>query len=67
MRLEAVVSAELIAAYAGGSVTQAALVAGGAVRCVPHSLRALRHPLFAAVPLLALLGVVLWLHAKPGD
>jgi hypothetical protein len=61
------VSAELIAAYAGGSVTQAALVAGGAVRCVPGSLRALRHPLFAAVPLLALLGVVLWLRAKPDD
>ncbi len=67
MRSEAVVSGELIAAYAGGSVTQAALVAGGAVRCVPHSLRALRHPLFAAVPLLALLGVVLWLRAKPDD
>jgi hypothetical protein len=61
------VSAELIAAYAGGSVTQAALVAGGAVRCVPGSFRALRHPLFAAVPLLALLGVVLWLRAKPDD
>jgi hypothetical protein len=61
------VSAELIAAYAGGSVAQAALVAGGSVRCVPHSLRTLRHPLFAAVPLLALLGVVLWLRAKPDD
>lgn len=60
-------STELIAAYAGGSVAQAALVAGGGVRCVPRSLRALRHPLFAAVPLLALLGVVLWLRAKPGD
>jgi hypothetical protein len=59
-------SAELIAAYAGGSVTQAALVAGGAIR-VPRALRALRHPLFAAVPLLALLGVVLWLRAKPDD
>lgn len=60
-------SAELIAAYAGGSVAQAALVAGGGVRCVPSWLRALRHPLFAAVPLLALLGVVVWLRAKPGD
>jgi hypothetical protein len=59
------VSAELIAAYAGGSVTQAALVAGGAVRCVPPSLRALRHPLFAALPLLALVGVVFWLRAAP--
>ena len=67
MRSEAVLSGELIAAYAGGSVTQAALVAGGSVRCVPSSLRALRHPLFAAVPLLALLGVVLWLRAKPDD
>jgi len=67
VRLDAAVSGELIAAYAGGSVTQAALVAGGAVRCVPHRLRALRHPLFAAVPLLALVGVVLWLRAKPDD
>jgi hypothetical protein len=67
VRSDAVVSAELIAAYAGGSVTQAALVAGGSVRCVPPSLRTLRHPLFAALPLLALLGVVLWLRAKPDD
>jgi hypothetical protein len=59
------VSGDLIAAYAGGSVAQAALVAGGAVRCVPPSLRALRHPLFAAVPLLGLVGVVLWLRAAP--
>ena len=33
--VDAPVSAELIAAYAGGSVAQAALVAGGGVRCVP--------------------------------
>src|SRR4051794_35651336 len=59
------VSSELIAAYAGGSVMQAALVAGGSVRCVPSSLRALRHPLFAALPLLGLVGVVLWLRAAP--
>lgn len=58
-------TAELIAAYAGGSVAQAALVAGGAVCCAPTSLRALRHPLFAAVPLLALVGVVFWLRAAP--
>lgn len=58
-------SAELIAAYAGGSVTQAALVARGGVRCVPKPLRALRHPLFATVPLLALVGVVFWLRAAP--
>src|SRR5215212_5091298 len=58
VRPEAAVSGELIAAYAGGSVAQAALVAGGAVRCVPGSLRALRHPLFAAVPLLARIGLV---------
>jgi hypothetical protein len=59
------VSTELIAAYAGGSAMQAALVAGGAVRCVPSSLRALRHPLFATLPLLGLVGVVLWLRAAP--
>ncbi|HZV75499.1 MAG TPA: hypothetical protein VFF79_17450 [Conexibacter sp.] len=58
-------SAELIAAYAGGSMTQAALVARGGVRCVPPWLRALRHPLFAALPLLALVGVVFWLRAAP--
>jgi hypothetical protein len=58
-------SAELIAAYAGGSVTQAALVARGGVRCVPKPLQALRHPLFALVPLLALVGVVFWLRAAP--
>src|SRR5437773_2302563 len=49
-------SAELIAAYAGGSVTQAALVAGGGlVRCVPRSLSTPRHPLFAALPVLGAL------------
>jgi hypothetical protein len=62
------VSAELIAAYAGGSVTQAALVAaGGAVGRVPTALRVLRHPLFALVPLAALVGVVFWLRAKPDE
>jgi len=66
VRTEPALSGELIAAYAGGSFAQAALVAGGAVRCVPRSLRALRHPLFAAAPLLALVGVVVWLRAKPG-
>jgi hypothetical protein len=60
-------SADLMAAYAGGSVAQAALVAGGAVSCVPPSLRALRHPLFAALPLLALVGVVFWLRAAPDE
>jgi hypothetical protein len=59
------VSGELIAAYAGGSVTQAALVARGGVPCVPPALRALRHPLFAALPLLALIGVVFGLRASP--
>lgn len=58
-------SAELIAAYAGGSVTQAALVARGGMRRMPRALRALRHPLFAALPLLALIGVVFWLRASP--
>lgn len=65
VRPGAFVSAELIAAYAGGSVTQAALVARGGVRGAPQLLRALRHPLFAAVPLLALVGVVVWLRASP--
>jgi hypothetical protein len=60
------VSGELIAAYAGGSVAQAALVAGGAVPCIPPTLRALRHPLFAVLPLLALVGVVFGLRAAPG-
>jgi hypothetical protein len=59
------VSGDLIAAYAGGSFAQAALVAGGGVRCVPPALRALRHPLFALLPLLALVGVVFGLRAAP--
>jgi hypothetical protein len=59
------VSADLIAAYAGGSFAQAALVAGGGVRCVPSRLRALRHPLFALLPPLALVGVVFGLRAAP--
>lgn len=65
VRDEHEVSGELIAAYAGGSVAQAALVAGGGVRCVPRSLRALRHPLFAFLPLLAFVGVVFGLRAAP--
>ncbi len=59
-------SAELIAAYAGGSVAQAALVAGGGMRAAPDRLLALRHPLFALLPLLALVGVVFGLRAAPG-
>lgn len=58
-------SAELIAAYAGGSVAQAALVAGAGMRTAPAGLRALRHPVFALVPLLALVGVVFGLRASP--
>lgn len=58
-------SAELLAAYAGGSVAQAALVAGGGMRLAPARLRALRHPLFALVPLLALVTVVLVLREAP--
>lgn len=58
-------SAELIAAYAGGSVAQAALVAGGGMRIAPTRLRALRHPLFALLPLAALVGVVFGLRAAP--
>jgi len=60
------VSAELIAAYAGGSVAQAVLVAGGGMRAAPDRLLALRHPLFALLPLLALVGVVFGLRAAPG-
>lgn len=59
-------SGEFVAAYAGGSVAQAALVAGGSLRCAPRALRGLRHPLFALVPLLALVGVVFGLRAAPG-
>lgn len=58
-------SAELIAAYAGGSFAQAALVAGGGMGAAPDRLRALRHPLFAALPLLALVSVVFGLRAAP--
>lgn len=58
-------SAELIAAYAGGSFAQAALVAGGGLRVAPARLRALRHPLFALLPLLALVSVVFGLRADP--
>lgn len=61
----AAVSAELIAAYAGGSVAQAALVAGGGMRAAPAGLRALRHPLFASLPLFALVAVVFGLRASP--
>lgn len=58
-------SAELLAAYAGGSVAQAALVAGGGLRLVPARLRALRHPLFALVPLVSLLVAVLAVREHP--
>lgn len=58
-------SAELIAAYAGGSFAQAALVAGGGMRAAPDRLRALRHPLFASLPVLALVAVVFGLRAEP--
>lgn len=58
-------SAEFIAAYAGSSVAQAALVAGATVTAAPVWTRALRHRLFALVPLLSLLGVVLLLRVYP--
>jgi hypothetical protein len=59
------VSGDFVAAYAGGSVAQAALVAGGSMRCAPRALRGLRHPLFALIPLVALVGVVFGLRAAP--
>jgi hypothetical protein len=58
-------SAELIAAYAGGSAAQAALVAGTVRRSVPRVLGVLRHPAFAFVPLASLIGVAFGLRLWP--
>lgn len=58
-------SAEFIAAYAGSSVAQAALVAGATVTVTPVWARALRNRLFALVPLLSLVGVVVLLRLYP--
>jgi hypothetical protein len=59
-------SAEFIAAYAGSSVAQAALVAGAtAGSAAPLWARALRHRAFALLPLLSLVGVVALLRLWP--
>lgn len=58
-------SADLLAAYAGGSAAQAALVAGTVRRSVPRVLGVLRHPLFAFVPLVSLIGVAFGLRLWP--
>lgn len=63
-------SADFIVAYAGSSVAQAALVAGAAAGhtpVLPRPLRRLRlrHGVFALLPLLALVGVVVALRLWP--
>jgi hypothetical protein len=58
-------SVDFIAAYAGSSVAQAALVAGATARSTPVWVRPLRHRLFALVPLLSLVGVVALLRLHP--
>jgi hypothetical protein len=58
-------SGDLIAAYAGGSAAQAALVAGTLRRSVPRVLGLLRHPAFAFVPLVSLVGVAFGLRTWP--
>jgi hypothetical protein len=58
-------SVEFIAAYAGSSVAQAALVAGATASAAPVWTHALRHRLFALVPLLSLVGVVVLLRVQP--
>lgn len=60
-------SVDFFAAYAGGSVVQAALVASATATAAPLWLRALRHRAFALVPLLSLVGVVLALRLWPGS
>lgn len=60
-------SGDFIAAYAGGSVAQAALVAGAtSVGTAPVWTRALRHRAFALLPVLSLVGAVLLLRLDPG-
>lgn len=58
-------SVEFIAAYAGSSVAQAALVAGATASAAPVWTQALRHRLFALVPLLSLVSVVVLLRVHP--
>jgi hypothetical protein len=59
------VSADFIAAYAGSSVAQAALVAGATVTAAPMWTRALRHRAFALIPPFSLIGVVVLLRLYP--
>jgi hypothetical protein len=65
VRPDAIVSADFIAAYAGSSVAQAALVAGATAGSAPVWMRALRHRAFALVPSLSLIGVVVLLRLYP--
>lgn len=65
VRPAATVSADFIAAYAGSSVAQAALVAGATAGSAPVWTRALRHRAFALVPSLSLIGVVVLLRLYP--
>jgi hypothetical protein len=58
-------SVDFIAAYAGSSVAQAALVAGATATATPVWIKQLRHRLFALVPLLSLVGVVVLLRLHP--
>ena len=64
-RSVAVVSADFIAAYAGSSVAQAALVAGATAGSAPMWTRALRHRAFALIPPFSLIGVVVLLRLYP--
>jgi len=59
------VSADFIAAYAGSSVAQAALVAGATATAAPMWTRALRHRAFALIPPFSLIGVVVLLRLYP--
>lgn len=58
-------SAEFMAAYAFGSLAQAALVVGAGALALPLRLRALRHWAFAVIPLASLVGVVAALRVRP--
>jgi hypothetical protein len=58
-------SVDFLAAYAGSSVAQAALVAGATATSAPLWLGPLRHRAFALIPLFSLVGVVLALNVWP--
>jgi hypothetical protein len=59
------VSGDLLAAYAGGSAVQAALVAGTVADTTPRLLRALRHRAFALLPLASIIAVAFGLRTWP--